>query len=189
MIEKIELDEAKEKVKDILLFQCYTGLRFEDTQRLKPEHFNNGRITLTAQKTTQNLYIPVIPEAEKIILKYKPTSKKTGKLLPQISNQKANDHLKEIGQIAGLDYDIIFYRYKGNKQVEFKMKRYDKLCTHDGRRTFITLCLQNGMSAQMIMRITGHRNYTTFERYVKFSEKIIAENLNFVWKQIHKTKE
>jgi len=40
-----------------------------------------------------------------------------------------------------------------------------------GRKTFSTLSLEKGISAEEVMKITGHKNYASFKRYVKITEE------------------
>ncbi len=59
-------------------------------------------ITKPRKKTNEVFSIPIIPPAARIIEKYKTlaNSKLLGNALPVKSNQKMNDYLKEIGQLA-----------------------------------------------------------------------------------------
>jgi site-specific recombinase XerD len=41
---------------------------------------------------------------------------------------------------------------------------------HCGRKTFATLSLQKGMSAEQVMEIGGWKSYSSFKRYVKITE-------------------
>jgi integrase len=42
---------------------------------------------------------------------------------------------------------------------------------HIGRKTFATLSLVKGMSSEVTMSITGHKDYKSFSRYVRVAEK------------------
>ena len=91
-----------ELVRDIFLFQCWTGLAFIDVSELKPEHLvtdNEGNIWIrkARQKTKIMCNIPLLDIPLAILDKYKgyPLCKKKGTLLPVPCNQKANSYLKE----------------------------------------------------------------------------------------------
>jgi integrase len=122
----------------------------------------------------------LIPKAKSIVEKYK--AQNSDWVLPRTSTQDANRILKDIAILVGLIHEVIYYRSKGKETKEFKERRCDIISTHDGRRTFISHCLSKGMSAQMIMKITGHKDYKSFEKYIRFSNTEISNQLNFIWK-------
>ena len=47
--------------------------------------------------------------------------------------------------------------------------KYEKISAHTGRRTFITLSLQNGVPIHILQEQTGHRKIQTLLRYYKSS--------------------
>lgn len=182
VFEKAKLSGRFDEIRDIFLFQVYTGLRISDTQRLRPQHINgHSIINFHDLKTKNKLIIPLIPKANKILKKYNRLHD-DGFVLPKTSTQDANRILKDIAIYLKLFNEVIYYRTKGVEIEEFKSRRCDIITTHDARRTFITYCLSKGMSAQMIMKITGHKDYKAFEKYIKFSETEITNQLNFIWK-------
>ena len=97
-------NERLSLVRDIFLFSCYTGLAYIDTQKLTHQNINLGLdgnkwIFTKRQKTKTTSNIPLLPQAESIVEKYKDnkTCLNSGKLLPVLSNQKMNAYLKELG--------------------------------------------------------------------------------------------
>ena len=165
----LDLSDNKrlDKVRDIFVFSCTTGLRFSDLANLKPEHIRDGSIKKTAIKTTQKLDIPLnaISEAilEKYIGQYKP--------LPIISSQKLNKYIKELGELAHIDTPIEKVREYGAITKAEIFKKYELMSIHMGRRTFATLSLERGIASQDVMAMTGHLTYTSFKRYVNVSSE------------------
>lgn len=180
LLEKFKGSASKEKVRDIFLFQTYTGLRFGDAQDLIKEQINENAIVFMTQKTKDRLVIPLTNKTRSILQKYVNTNNK-GFVLPQISNQKANKILKQLAKEAGLTREIVYHERYGIKTVRKKAKLFEKIATHDARRTFITYNLSKGMNAQMIMAMTGHKDYKSFERYVNINENDISKLLNTIW--------
>lgn len=180
---KLDKNDYKNLAKDIFLFLVYTGMRFSEAMLVKKSHINENMIRFKSKKVQGGKYlIPITMKTQKIIEKYSNRKKLTkGCLLPQLSNTLVNKNLKEIGKLANLNRDIVYTKNIGLKRIEKKMKLYEQLSCHDGRRTFITHCLRKGMNAQMIMKITGHTNYSTFERYINFDDNDLTKSLNFVW--------
>lgn len=96
--------ERLERVRDMFIFACYTGLAFSDMHKLQPEDFvtsTDGKewIVKKRQKTNIVSTIPLLPIAKEILQKY------DGKL-PSLSNQKYNGFLKELGTICGIQKNL-----------------------------------------------------------------------------------
>lgn len=163
----LDLSQNKrlDKVRDVFVFSCATGLRYSDLEDLKREHIRAGAIRKTAVKTNQSLDIPLNGISESIIDKYKPQLNP----LPIISSQKLNDYLKEIGELAGIDTAIEKVREYGAKIKSETFKKFELMSIHMARRTFATLSLEKGIAAQDVMAITGHTSYVSFKRYVNVS--------------------
>jgi integrase len=47
--------------------------------------------------------------------------------------------------------------------------------SHSGRRTFCTLALKKGVSSDKIMKVTGHKSYEDFKKYIKIDEEDLNE--------------
>ena len=77
------------KVRDIFVFQCFTGLSYCDCKSLCKADIKDGMIIKKRGKTNVTSFIPLLPRAEHILDKY-------NYKLPVISNQKYNKYLQEI---------------------------------------------------------------------------------------------
>jgi site-specific recombinase XerD len=102
-----------EQVRDVFIFQCFTGLAFSDVQQLSTEHLvkgSNGEMWIrkARQKTKNMCNIPLLPIPVSLIDKYKthPDCVRTSKLFPVPSNQKMNVYLKELADICGVNKRI-----------------------------------------------------------------------------------
>ncbi|WP_338077289.1 site-specific integrase [Chryseobacterium taklimakanense] len=99
-----------EQVRDIFLFSCYTGLAYIDTKQLTKQNISFGLdgnkwIFTKRQKTKTASNIPLLPQAMRIIEKYRDNQycSVSGKLLPILTNQKMNAYLKEIADLCQID--------------------------------------------------------------------------------------
>ena len=91
----------------------------------------------------------------------------------RISLQKFNDYLKVLCETAGID-DITKGYITENKRRVLKEVQKHKLCSsHMMRRTFSTLAFQGGVPPHIIMDITGHKDLTTFQKYIGVTESKI----------------
>jgi integrase len=155
------------QVRDIFCFACTTGLRYSDLDQLKREHIKEDEIRLTVKKTKEPLTIPLTPYSKAILAKFKEMHRP----LPKISNQKLNDYIKELCEFAGITEPIEIVRYRGTKRDAIIYPKCELIGVHTGRRTFATLSLERGISAEVVMTITGHKDYKSFKRYVKVTEE------------------
>ena len=143
-------------IRDIFLFQCYTGLAYIDIQKLTPQDIkveNGDKWIITERVKTGTISeIFLIPEALKLINKYK-----GGEMLfPVPSNQKMNAFLKEIQILCGIEKD---------------------LTSHVARHTFATYCLNHDVGIAAISRTLGHSSIKTTEKYAKTLRNMIKEEM------------
>ena len=178
------LDLCKNKyldqVRDCFMFLCFTSLRYSDASNLKKNNITNDILKYVSIKTKTPVSVPLHPLAIDIINKYK--NNETEKLLPFISNQKMNAHLKDLGKQAELTRDVIKVKYYGSERREFPRKLYEVLTTHIGRKTFISYLFNQGMDSELIRSITNHKSLSSFARYNKiepsFQKSQLVEKLD-----------
>jgi integrase len=156
-----------DRVRDLFLIGCYTGLRFSDFSQLRPENITHeGRIfTRKTLKTFEKVSIPLNPNVLAILAKYEGVPPRT------ITNQRLNSYLKELCQLAGFVEGVEVGRTKGGKrQVAYKPK-FELVTSHTARRSFATNAYLAGVNPVMIMKVTGHRSESVFLRYIKVSSE------------------
>ncbi|MCB0533922.1 MAG: site-specific integrase [Saprospiraceae bacterium] len=160
--ENLSLD----KVRDIFLFSCYTGLRFTDAQELRkqdvhPDEDGNYWIYLKQQKTDEPLAIPVLNPALELYHKYDHLREVTGRIIPSFVNQKVNTYLKIIADFANVK---------------------KKLTHHVARHTFATtVLLENDVPLEAVQAYLGHTTSKTTAIYARMTNKYkmkIAHRLN-----------
>ena len=158
-----ELDILKEKqmierlsrIRDLFLFQCYSGLAYSDMASLeKTDYQTNGKGQYCIQKhrkKTNQLFTSIVLKGGVEILK------KYDFCLPVLSNEKYNAYLKEIQLICDID---------------------KKLHTHLGRTTYICLLYNKGVSIDTISAIVGHSScHTTLKYYARMDKDTMIEEL------------
>lgn len=183
-LHKLDLSKhtALERVRDLFLVGCYTGLRYSDFNNIQPEDIQGNFIEITQQKTNDKVVIPIHPKLFEIIERYK--GKTPNSLPPTISNQKMNDHLKTIcAKVKILNDSITTDNFKGLYKVSGNAPKYMKITTHTARRSFATNQYDKGIAASILMKITGHKTESSFYRYIKTPSKESAKKLLDLWQK------
>ena len=169
---------ALERVRDVFLFQCFTGLRYSDVFNLRRSDIKGDHIEVTTVKTSDSLIIELNNHSKAILDKYKDVAFEDDKVLPVITNQKMNDYLKELAELAGIDEPIRQTYYKGNERIDEVTPKYALLGTHAGRRTFICNALALGIPPQVVMKWTGHSDYKAMKPYIDIADDIKANAMS-----------
>ena len=167
-----------ERVRDVFLFCCFTGLRYSDVYNLRTSDVKADHIEITTVKTADSLVIELNNHSKTILEKYKDVHFEGNKVLPVISNQKMNDYLKELGELAEINEPIRETYYKGNQRIDEVTPKYALLGTHAGRRTFICNALALGIPAQVVMKWTGHSDYKAMKPYIDIADDIKANAMS-----------
>jgi integrase len=165
VIENCELQSRRlQCTRDLFVFSCYTGIAYIDVMGLRSGNITKGIdgeywIYTERKKTGNSVRVPLLPKAMKIVKKYlnDPETQDSGFLLPQISNQKLNDYLKEIGTLC-----------KSSRPLTF----------HLARHTFATtVTLTNGVPIETVSKMLGHSSIRTTQIYAKVIEKKVSEDM------------
>jgi len=167
-----------ERVRDVFLFCCYSGLRYSDVYNLRRSDIKPDHIEVTTIKTADSLIIDLNDHSKALLEKYKDVHFEDHKALPVISNQRMNDYLKELAELAGIDDPVRETYYKGNERIDTVTPKYALLGTHAGRRTFICNALSLGIPAQVVMKWTGHSDYKAMKPYIDVADDIKANAMS-----------
>ena len=172
----IELDLSNdnnlERVRDLFIVGCNTGLRFSDFSQIKKENVIGKTFRVKTLKTNEWVTIPLMDAVIDIMDKY---SHRPNSLPKSCVNQTMNKHLKEIGRRAKINEGFLKIRTKGRDRVEQTFQKYELISTHTARRSFATNMFKRGVPSRVIMKITGHRTERAFSTYIKVSQDENAE--------------
>ena len=180
-IEKEKLTESLENAKDWLIISCYTGQRVSDFLRFTKEmiRIENGKhlLEFTQQKTGKIMTIPLHKKVLEII------EKRNGDFPYSISDQKYNDYIKVVCEVAKINHFIT-----GSKKVETakdsgiyrkktsSYKKHELVTSHIGRRSFATN-FYGKIPTTYLIYVTGHSTEAMFLTYIGKSNKDIAMEL------------
>lgn len=173
-LEKAKMPNKKlEEVKHVFLFMIYGGMRYSDVFKLKKSEVleNELRFYITKGRHTKWHCVPLVSKSKGIIEKYKGLP--GDKALPVLSNQRMNDHLKEVMQIAGFNEILTIREVRGDgTMIDKEYQKWELVSCHTGRKSFVSFAIEEGIDEQTIKGITGHsKNSRAFHRYYEISEK------------------
>ncbi len=164
-----------ERVRDVFLLGCYTGLRFSDVTRLQGENVGERMIEIRQKKTDNPVIIPIHPEFRRIWDKY-------GGQLPKVSSiQRFNEKIKQVCKECGLTEPVLKSITRGGKRITASHEKWELVSSHTARRSFATNLYRSGFPSISIMQITGHKSETAFLKYIKVSRAEHAEMLARHW--------
>ncbi|WP_231489851.1 site-specific integrase [Pedobacter sp. Leaf170] len=170
------------QVRDCFLLMSYTTLRYSDASAIRKSDVADGNINIISQKTKSALSIPIIPQVELLLDRYKDISGPY--IMPFISNQKMNEYLKKIGELAGLNRLVTKVKYRGSQKLEETFKLYEVLTCHFGRKSGISIMFNQGVDSEMIRSISNHKSLSSFARYNKIDNGFKAVQMNKAFGQI-----
>lgn len=180
-LERVKLtmlpDAARlENARSLFLISCYTGLRFSDVATLKPQNQQGEWLHLTVEKTATRLTVPLRGNKAVPLL----AELWVGKVRP-LSNQKLNDYIKDVARLAQIDTPTEHIEFRGSQRTVTIYAKYELVTTHTGRRTFVTLSLEGGLSWETIMKATGHKDFKSFRRYIQVTPERLLADFARVW--------
>lgn len=158
-----------EKCRDLLLFCCATGLRYSDMRKVKKTDVHGSFLTTVTQKTGALLTIPLIKVSRDILEKHKDILGDYA--LPVISEQKMNDHIKDLCELCGFNSPVTTTYYNEGRPIDVTSPKHDEVTTHCGRRTFVCLALLADIPPLTIIKITGHKTLEEMRPYIEITDR------------------
>lgn len=143
-----------ERAKDLFLFQIYTCLSYVDLVAFdasKIKEVNGRKVYVGLRgKTKQEFVFLLLKPALDILNKYKG-------VLPIISNQKYNDYIKLVANMAGIEKPV---------------------SSHWARHTGATLLLNSGANMEIVAKVLGHSSTTiTRQVYAKLLDDTVIKEM------------
>ena len=177
-ISKNQLTDNLDNAKDWLIISCYSGQRISDFMRFtdKQIRIEDGKhlLEFTQMKTSKLTTIPIHPKILEIL------KKRNGKFPYKISDQKYNDFIKKVCELAEINQPT-----KGSKMKETEegsgiyrkqsgtYKKHELVTSHIGRRSFATN-FYGKIPTTYLIYITGHSTESMFLNYIGKSNKDLA---------------
>lgn len=142
-----------QRVADLFIFSCGSGLSYCDVMALTPDDFveKDGKLCIfkNRQKTGVKFYSVLADWAVDIYKKYEGN-------FPTISNQKINQYLKEIQDVCGIDKTLTF---------------------HKARHFYAMFMLNKKVPVTSVQKLMGHNNISTTMHYCRALESTIIDDV------------
>lgn len=182
-------NQTLDNVRDNFIIGLWTGLRISDfLTRLSTENLDDGFIDIKTKKTGHSVSIPMHWQVRAVL------DKRKGKLPPKISEQKFNDYIKIICQIAEIDQEMmggiaIVDKDTGIKRKKIGIyKKYLLVTSHICRRSMATN-LFGKVENKVIMDVCGWASEAQMYSYNKSTNRESAIKLKNHWDKQYETSE
>lgn len=156
------LTPSLRKVRDMFMFQCYTGLAYADLKKFDFAKVveRDGKFILhdTRTKSKIDFYIVLLPPAVEILRRY-------DFKLPMMTNEQYNMRLKAVATCAGIEKSV---------------------SSHMARHSFAVSSLNAGIPMEVVSRMLGHTNVRTTQIYAKVINKTVEDAFDILNNHINR---
>lgn len=165
------LTKKQERIRDLFVVGCLTGLRYSDYSTLDKSNFRDGFITKATKKTKVTVIIPVHDFVAEIFEKY------DGDIASGLTNQHFNRYLKKLTRQMGFMDKVTFSYTRGGELVTETREEWEIISSHTARRSFATNMIISGAASYQVMAITGHTTEKSFYRYLRLTKDNISKQI------------
>lgn len=168
-------DTRLERVRDLFCFACFTGQRWDDIAHFDKNDLEGDSWVFIARKPPHKKvvvpFLGYISPALNILKKYNYE-------LPEITNQKFDEYIKEAAEVAELNRLVSLKRERGIEELIDQKPLHKFISMHTGRRTCVSLLLNVAkMPIPQVMDITQHSDFETLRKYINEDPEALRKNL------------
>ena len=182
-----KMAKGYEIARSVFLAGCCLAQRVSDYNRLTPDNI----VTEVRKSIGENdeiikeeiTYIVIDQQKENVRVRIPANKMMLGLLakynnqLPYIWEQKLNQYIKVVAEMAGITEEVPITSTKGGNRETKRIRKCDLVKTHTARRTGATLMYLSGMDLYDICKITGHTNIKNLRKYIKADELDVATKI------------
>lgn len=150
-----------QKVLRMFLWSCYTGMDFQDVCNIKYKDIQKIDGNLVVNFVRLKTGIPyIVPLVNNAILLIDLTHPKDEHIFEKISNQKTNQYIKEVINIARIQKVVTF---------------------HKARHTFGTNSINAGIPREIVKKMMGHSKNEMTDHYARLRPSTIINTSLELW--------
>ena len=159
-----------EPIRKMVLIQCFTGCRYDDIKKFRPNHFEEkGWLKFTPTKTTNHDIKVAQPLNKYADALFKEVGYNTS--IYKMQNQPYNRAIKSMLEILVKKEECKILKFKTNHT------------THNFRDTFISQAVQSGINFKSILQWVGQSSYAIMDRYIHLSPEFNSSEMRKLYKQ------
>ena len=172
--------EALRNAKDWLIISCYSGQRVSDFLNFTEDKMRTEDgiklIEFTQKKTDKKISLALHPKVLNLL------NENNGKFPYKISDQRYNEHIKEVCMIAGINTPTQGGKNnpKTNRKESGIYPKYELVSSHIGRRSFATN-FYGKIPTSLLINATGHSSEALFLEYIGKTQTQKAKELAKFW--------
>lgn len=174
---------ALEAQRDIFIFQCMTGCRYDDLRNLTPMNVNGSILEYIPSKSCRSAQppqprVPLTVDSLETIARYTGQSN-SGKLLPCTTLTQYNSDLKVIFKLCGLNRMVYVLDARNGKEILKPL--HEVASSHLARRTFVGIAYKMTKDPNIIASMSGHvEGSRAFDRYRDIDDEIRLEVIDLI---------
>jgi site-specific recombinase XerD len=164
-----------ESVRKMVMIQCFTGCRYDDIKKFRPQNFEEkGWLKFTPTKTTKHDINVAQPLNKYAVALFKEVEYNTSTY--KMQNQPYNRAIKSMLESLALKEECKILKFKTNHT------------THNFRDTFISQAVQSGINFKSILQWVGQSSYAIMDRYIHLSPEFNRREMIKLYRQKKKQK-
>jgi hypothetical protein len=145
-----------ETVRKMILLQCFTGIRYDDMKRFRPDNIMHGFLIFNRQKTLNysvEVEQPLNPFSTELLEEVNYDTS-----IYKMQNQPYNRAITELLKLVVAKEEY--------KHLKFKTDH----TSHNFRDTFISQAVTKGVNWKSILKWAGQSSYKIMDRYIHLSK-------------------
>ncbi|HJG19179.1 phage integrase SAM-like domain-containing protein [Odoribacter splanchnicus] len=163
------------KSRDLFLCGVYSAQRYRDYSHIEPGNVgkmeNIDVIRFYQHKTATPVTIPISPKFKALLELYDNYS-------PRRNLRDFGKDLKTLGEMAEINSIVLHRITKGGETIVTQVPKFELITTHTARRTAATLMVKAGYPVVEVMKMTGHKTYSQFMKYIRTTEEEIVTSIS-----------
>jgi len=154
------LSKREERITDIFVFQCFTGIRHNEMNKLKKSDIRGDTLLLFSGDGQRT--VPLNRFAMSIIKKYENIYFRGDKYFPCFSIMTMNKYIRNVAHKAEMNR-LIRVKGRGKRGVNDRVLK-DVIAIGFARNTFLANALMLGVSEETLRRVAGLRTSSVLKR-------------------------
>lgn len=164
--------DSLNNVKDWFLISCFTSVRVSELLTMNTENIITSDqdyfVKVYEKKNVSEKIVYLMPKVVEIL------NKRNGNFPKRITDQKYNEYLKKVFELAGFNQIITHGKLEktlhGTRKIIKEGPMWEFVTSHSGRATYVTL-FSDKLPSEILQIQTNHHSKEMLDRYDKTEEQ------------------